>query len=140
MWTETPRTGKGAKAKPVNKDRFVSKMFLRGDSVVLGKIRAVSLIPSFSLTSQTPSPPEHRLKFHKTITEKKERKRKNWFNARNIYISTTEYSGKCDGSVVGKGGGGIQSILFLACPYKRRIQCTFLRKVTCALTSLKVAG
>lgn len=38
MWTETPRTGKGAKAKPVNKDRFVSKMFLRGDSVVLGML------------------------------------------------------------------------------------------------------
>lgn len=37
MWTETPRTGKGSKAKPVNKDRFVSKMFLRGDTVVLGK-------------------------------------------------------------------------------------------------------
>lgn len=36
MWTETPRTGKGSKAKPVNKDRFVSKMFLRGDTVVLG--------------------------------------------------------------------------------------------------------
>ncbi|KAI8889690.1 small nuclear ribonucleoprotein Sm D2 [Backusella circina FSU 941] len=35
MWTETPRSGKGAKAKPVNKDRFVSKMFLRGDTVVL---------------------------------------------------------------------------------------------------------
>ncbi|CAO3688107.1 unnamed protein product [Rhizopus microsporus] len=26
----------GSKAKPVNKDRFVSKMFLRGDTVVLG--------------------------------------------------------------------------------------------------------
>jgi hypothetical protein len=38
MWTETPRSGKGSKAKPVNKDRFVSKMFLRGDTVVLGKI------------------------------------------------------------------------------------------------------
>lgn len=36
MWTEVPRTGKGKKkAKPVNKDRFISKMFLRGDSVVL---------------------------------------------------------------------------------------------------------
>ncbi|KAI9099859.1 hypothetical protein DFS34DRAFT_579124 [Phlyctochytrium arcticum] len=36
MWTETPRSGKGAKkAKPINKDRFISKMFLRGDSVVL---------------------------------------------------------------------------------------------------------
>jgi hypothetical protein len=33
MWTETPVTGKGKKkAKPVNKDRFISKMFLRGDS------------------------------------------------------------------------------------------------------------
>ncbi|CEG01295.1 Ribonucleoprotein LSM domain,eukaryotic/archaea-type [Ostreococcus tauri] len=36
IWTEVPKTGKGsAKAKPVNKDRFVSKMFLRGDSVIL---------------------------------------------------------------------------------------------------------
>lgn len=35
MWTEKPR-GKGRKtAKPVNKDRFVAKMFLRGDSVIL---------------------------------------------------------------------------------------------------------
>jgi len=34
MWTETPKTGKGQKkAKPVNKDRFIPKMFLRGDSV-----------------------------------------------------------------------------------------------------------
>ena len=33
MWTELPKTGKGKKnAKPVNKDRFISKMFLRGDS------------------------------------------------------------------------------------------------------------
>merc|ERR1712012_1469037 len=32
MWTELPKTGKGKKkAKPVNKDRFISKMFLRGD-------------------------------------------------------------------------------------------------------------
>ncbi|EKX42811.1 hypothetical protein GUITHDRAFT_153446 [Guillardia theta CCMP2712] len=36
MWTEAPRTGKGkAKSKPVNKDRFISKMFLRGDSVIM---------------------------------------------------------------------------------------------------------
>ncbi|CAE7266760.1 smd2 [Symbiodinium microadriaticum] len=34
MWTETPHGGK-KKAKPVNKDRFISKMFLRGDSVIL---------------------------------------------------------------------------------------------------------
>jgi small nuclear ribonucleoprotein D2 len=36
MWTETPKTGKGVKkARPVNKDRYISKMFLRGDSVIL---------------------------------------------------------------------------------------------------------
>ncbi|CAM9518247.1 unnamed protein product, partial [Choristocarpus tenellus] len=36
MWTEQPKLGKGRKkAKAVNKDRYVSKMFLRGDSVVL---------------------------------------------------------------------------------------------------------
>jgi small nuclear ribonucleoprotein D2 len=36
MWTEQPKTGKGKKkAKPINKDRFISKMFLRGDSVIL---------------------------------------------------------------------------------------------------------
>lgn len=34
MWTEAPKSGKKG-AKPVNKDRFVSKMFLRGDSVIL---------------------------------------------------------------------------------------------------------
>ncbi|KAG8856336.1 mRNA splicing protein [Tulasnella sp. 330] len=32
MWTETP---KGKNKKAINKDRFISKMFLRGDSVVL---------------------------------------------------------------------------------------------------------
>ena len=36
MWTEVPKTGKGKRrAKPVNKDRFISKMFLRGDSVII---------------------------------------------------------------------------------------------------------
>ena len=36
MWTELPKTGKGTKkARPVNKDRYISKMFLRGDSVIL---------------------------------------------------------------------------------------------------------
>ena len=35
MWTDLPKTGKGKKkAKPVNKDRFISKMFLRGDLVI----------------------------------------------------------------------------------------------------------
>ncbi|EJD04143.1 Sm-like ribonucleo protein [Fomitiporia mediterranea MF3/22] len=32
MWVEVP---KGKNKKPVNKDRFISKMFLRGDSVIL---------------------------------------------------------------------------------------------------------
>jgi len=32
MWTEVP---KGKNKKPINKDRFISKMFLRGDSVIL---------------------------------------------------------------------------------------------------------
>jgi len=36
MWTERGQKGKGSKkAKPINKDRFISKMFLRGDSVIL---------------------------------------------------------------------------------------------------------
>merc|ERR1711865_152277 len=36
MWTEVPKAGKGKKkTKPVNKDRYISKMFLRGDSVIL---------------------------------------------------------------------------------------------------------
>jgi small nuclear ribonucleoprotein D2 len=36
MWTEIPRsTTSGKKGKPINKDRFISKMFLRGDNVVL---------------------------------------------------------------------------------------------------------
>lgn len=36
MWTEIPKTGKGKRARvPVNRDRFISKMFLRGDSVIL---------------------------------------------------------------------------------------------------------
>ncbi|KAH8953420.1 hypothetical protein BDL97_08G025700 [Sphagnum fallax] len=36
MWIEVPNTGIGKKkAKPVNKDRFINKMFLRGDSVII---------------------------------------------------------------------------------------------------------
>lgn len=36
MWTETSNGGKGkARGKAVNKDRYVSKMFLRGDSVII---------------------------------------------------------------------------------------------------------
>ncbi|KAL4064971.1 hypothetical protein V8B97DRAFT_1193262 [Scleroderma yunnanense] len=32
MWTELP---KGKNKQPINRDRFISKMFLRGDSVIL---------------------------------------------------------------------------------------------------------
>ncbi|KAH6625405.1 small nuclear ribonucleoprotein Sm D2 [Boeremia exigua] len=35
MWTETPRLANGAHGRKVNKDRFISKLFLRGDSVIL---------------------------------------------------------------------------------------------------------
>ena len=36
MWTEVPKASKGQKkAKPINKDRFMSKVFIRGDSVIL---------------------------------------------------------------------------------------------------------
>lgn len=36
LWTELPKKGKGTKrSKPVNKDRYISKMFLRGDNVIL---------------------------------------------------------------------------------------------------------
>ena len=44
IWVEAPKKGKGkaaggGKAAPVTKDRFISKMFLRGDSVILGARR-----------------------------------------------------------------------------------------------------
>jgi len=35
MWTETPRLANGSLGRKVNKDRFISKLFLRGDSVIL---------------------------------------------------------------------------------------------------------
>mmetsp|Transcript_61559 Transcript_61559/g.178532 ORF Transcript_61559/g.178532 Transcript_61559/m.178532 type:complete len:117 (+) Transcript_61559:130-480(+) len=36
MWTETSKGGKGqTRGSAVNKDRYVSKMFLRGDSVII---------------------------------------------------------------------------------------------------------
>ncbi|CAF1367513.1 unnamed protein product [Adineta steineri] len=47
LWQETPKSSKakaaaaaggdakGSVLKPVNKDRYISKMFLRGDSVIL---------------------------------------------------------------------------------------------------------
>ena len=30
-----PKSNKGKRAKPVNRERYISKMFLRGDSVIL---------------------------------------------------------------------------------------------------------
>jgi small nuclear ribonucleoprotein D2 len=35
IWTEMTKGGKGKKATPKNKERYISKMFLRGDSVIL---------------------------------------------------------------------------------------------------------
>ena len=36
LLSQIPKTGKGKKkALPVNKDRFISKMFLGGDSVII---------------------------------------------------------------------------------------------------------
>lgn len=35
MWIEIPRPGKGRGKRSVNRDRFISKMFLRGDSVII---------------------------------------------------------------------------------------------------------
>ena len=51
MWTETSKGGKGANNKrgtAVNKDRYVSKMFLRGDSVILIVSNPASLTTSAS--------------------------------------------------------------------------------------------
>ncbi|RWS13523.1 small nuclear ribonucleoprotein Sm D2-like protein [Dinothrombium tinctorium] len=48
MWTEIPKSGKGQKkkAKPVNKDRYISKMFIRGDSVILVLKNPLSTLPA----------------------------------------------------------------------------------------------
>ena len=36
MWTELPKKAKGKKkSKPVARDRFIPKLFVRGDSVIL---------------------------------------------------------------------------------------------------------
>ncbi|CDR43659.1 CYFA0S12e02938g1_1 [Cyberlindnera fabianii] len=35
LWTEIPRNANGKKGKPVPKERFISKLFLRGDSVIV---------------------------------------------------------------------------------------------------------
>lgn len=36
IWTEVPKTEKGQqKAKPTNRDRYITRMFLRGDAVII---------------------------------------------------------------------------------------------------------
>lgn len=35
LWTESVKNNKGKTIKAISKERFVSKMFLRGDSVVI---------------------------------------------------------------------------------------------------------
>ncbi|CUM66986.1 uncharacterized protein PRCAT00004673001 [Priceomyces carsonii] len=35
LWTESVKNNKGKKIKDISKERFISKMFLRGDSVVI---------------------------------------------------------------------------------------------------------
>jgi len=47
MWTEHSKGGKGRqRGQVINKDRFVSKMFLRGDSVILVVANPASLVQS----------------------------------------------------------------------------------------------
>jgi small nuclear ribonucleoprotein D2 len=49
MWTETSKGGKGkTRGVAVNKDRYVSKMFLRGDSVILIVSNPAGLAPKES--------------------------------------------------------------------------------------------
>uniref|UniRef100_A0A8D2GG72 Small nuclear ribonucleoprotein Sm D2 n=1 Tax=Theropithecus gelada TaxID=9565 RepID=A0A8D2GG72_THEGE len=35
MWTEVPKSGKGKNSKQVNKDHYISKIVLHGDSVIV---------------------------------------------------------------------------------------------------------
>ncbi|KAL4097706.1 hypothetical protein QTP88_022436 [Uroleucon formosanum] len=52
LWTELPKTGKGKKkAKAVSRDKYISKMFLRGDSVIL-----VVKNPKEAVRQQPPAP------------------------------------------------------------------------------------
>ena len=34
MWTEVPKGNKGRKSTAANKERYISKLFVRGDSVI----------------------------------------------------------------------------------------------------------
>ena len=35
MWTEMPKKGKGKRSRPQNRERYIPKLFLRGDSVII---------------------------------------------------------------------------------------------------------
>jgi hypothetical protein len=56
MWTETSRGGKGrttTKGTTVNKDRYVNKMFLRGDSVIIIVSNPAALAEKTTTTTTT---------------------------------------------------------------------------------------
>lgn len=58
MWTEVPRPGKGQKrAQATNKDRYISKLFLRGDSVILVVKNPIAAAPSASSTGDSGAQP-----------------------------------------------------------------------------------
>jgi hypothetical protein len=42
MWTETPRIAGGKKGRPVNKDRFISKMYVQNSHI---KYRVRYVVP-----------------------------------------------------------------------------------------------
>ncbi|CAD6501459.1 BgTH12-01711 [Blumeria graminis f. sp. triticale] len=43
MWTETPKTSAGKKGRPVNKDRFISKMSMHLRNIISTKIWYISI-------------------------------------------------------------------------------------------------
>ena len=56
MWTETSKGGKGnPRGAAINKDRYVSKMFLRGDSVILIVSNPASLTGATTESTSTTS-------------------------------------------------------------------------------------
>jgi small nuclear ribonucleoprotein D2 len=34
-WTELPKSGKGKRARPHNRERYIPKLFIRGDSIIV---------------------------------------------------------------------------------------------------------
>lgn len=65
VWTERGRRGKGAKkARAANKERFLSKLFLRGDSVILVVAAARSPKQPPSSTSSSSMPGQQQQQHH----------------------------------------------------------------------------